>query len=236
MVKLRLYITAILTIKILILLGANNISGGYISYIDDENTAYLTLNDNNIYSLEIINETKVNNDISFSFLVSNGKYLINNDKLELVDNFNSFRLYFEITDKKLHCTNNSFIWLKNKTFNKQSNDGNIESYYSIFRNEDRKDLLAKNKSYNSRHNILFYGNYKSDGMDFLFSLYLGKNNKATYCFRDLVLLEGSFKKYKDNIICLTDNSLKHIFYFLIYKDAVKPIVFPHNKIVLKRKK
>ena len=221
--------------KLFILCGENNISGGYIYYIDKENTVYLTLDDKNMYSLEIINEIKESSNISFSFLVSNGKYLINNKhKLELIDNFNGFKLYFEIDSKKLININNSFIWMKNAIFNKQSNRENVEFCYSVFKNENMNDILINNKNSNSKYNTLYYGYYKSNEMDFSFLLNFEKNNKVVYRFRNLVLLEGSFKRLRNNVICVTDKSLKHLFYFLVFKNAIKPIVFPHNEIILKR--
>jgi len=232
MVKLRFYIILILALKLTSLFGFNAISGGYLSYIDEENTVYLTLSDNNKYSLEIINETNISNDISFSLLISNGRYLVQKDKLELIDDFNGYKLYFEIMNKKLHSVNDSFIWLSNRIFNKDSNNGNIFEPYRVFLNENIKTHFISNKKNNSKHNTLYYENYKTGGVDFSFTLKLDKNNKATYSFRNLILLEGTFKRHKDNVRCVTDNTLKYPFYFLIYKNAVKPIAFPHNEELL----
>ncbi|NCB85825.1 MAG: hypothetical protein EOM44_15270 [Bacteroidia bacterium] len=196
--------------------------GNYWAKIDNENSVSLTLDDDN-YLLEIISFDNFTN-VSFSLIISKGKFFLKNDILKLKDTFSGYELNLETKKDKLICIGNSFKWLKEKELILFNKNVSISSSTSISSCEKLVTLLESNFKYNNNHNTLYYGNY-SIGIDYRFNLNLKKQNKVLFSFRNLILLEGTFKRYK-NLLIFRDHSLCFNFYFSINHNAVSSFAFP----------
>jgi hypothetical protein len=171
-----------------------------------------------IYKLTLDDYT---NENPYQVILSKGNYVVKSDTISLTDQYNKFNMQF-LNSGKYIVGIKAFQCFENKKFK--------ESYLDIYDKPiilDSNNLSLKDSRvyFAEKNNELFNfscGTYLMQ-LDFTLNLYAEYSFK--FCYRDVILLKGSWKRNQNEIV-LNDNLFKHPFYVIIDKDKLRSKILP----------
>ena len=157
----------------------------------------------------------------YQVILSKGNYVVKNDIILLTDQYNKFTMQF-LNYKKNIVGIKTYQCLKNKKF--------IESYLGIYNkpnNSDSKNLSLKDSReyFANKNKELFNFNCGNYLMQLDFTLNLYAENDFKFCYRDIVLLKGSWNRNQNEIV-LNDVLINHPFYVIIDKNKLRCEILP----------
>ena len=153
--------------------------------------------------------------------LSKGNYVVKNDMILLTDQYNKFTMQFLNKGKNIVGIK-TFQFLENKKF--------IESYLDIYDKPTISDsynlTLKDSRAYFAEKNKeLFNLDFGTYLMQLDFTLSLSAEYNFKFCYRDIILLKGSWKRNQNEIV-LNDDLFKHPFYVIIDKDKLRSKILP----------
>ena len=170
---------------------------------------------------EINMEEIVSNDIIYEYILSAGKYFLENNQIVCRDFFNGYETIFSIENESITPTL-SFGFIKYKNFIRSSFQIHGEPTLKSFKINKLSTIKNKYKSLLPDDIEFQIGEYKNP---IGFTLELNKDNKYRLTFKNIIISNGKWYICNKEII-LYDCSLKHSFYAVKVNNELINYIFP----------
>jgi hypothetical protein len=157
----------------------------------------------------------------YQVVLSEGKYVLKNNMIQLIDKYNKFAMQFLYRNKSIEGIK-TYQFLQNKKFIKSYLDIYDKPSISDFNNLSLKDSLS---CFGKKNKELYNLNYGTYLMQLDFTLNIDAKYNFKFSYSNIVLLQGTWKRNQNEII-LNDAFLKHYFYVIIEKDKLKCKILP----------